>query len=392
MVKTIAIDFNNTQTAFTYKSTGELRKANFLFTIIRHPAISSLATSLLKAALYLHLPVEPLVRATIFSQFCGGENIEEADAVIKKIYRHQVKTILDFSAEGSETEASFDRTALEIEKIIYHASAGKEIPFAVLKPSGIASFDILAKLHAGQSLTENEQAAWRNAQRRMENICALAYRRQIPVLIDAEHSWIQKPVDELVTLMMQKFNHEKAIVFNTWQLYLADKLEALKEAHHRANQGGYWLGAKIVRGAYMEIETRRAEELKYKNPVCSSKEATDKNFNSALEYCIENLNSISLISCTHNEASNQYLINLSQNISPRDERLWFAQLLGMSDHITFNLAQAGFNVAKYVPYGKIKEVMPYLMRRAHENTSAAGQAPRELTLIRKELKRRAGLR
>jgi len=383
------IDFNDTQTAFAYKSTGELRKADFLFTVIRHPAASSFATALLKMALALRLPVDPAVRATVFSQFCGGETIEEADAVIKKLYKNQVKTILDFSAEGSKDEKSFDETALEIEKIIAHAAARKEIPFAVLKPSGIASFDILAKLHVGEALTENENVRWENARRRMENICACAHRCDIPVLIDAEHSWIQKPTDECVVSMMKKFNREKAIVFNTYQLYLADKLEGLKEAHRQAKQDGYWLGAKIVRGAYMEIEKARAEKSGYKNPVCSSKEATDKNYNSALDYCIENIHSISLISCTHNEESNRHLINLSPHISSDDPRLWFAQLLGMSDHISFNLAKAGFNVAKYVPYGKIKEVMPYLIRRANENTSAAGQAPRELTLIRKELKRRS---
>lgn len=384
----VTVDFNDTQTAFIYKSTGELRKANFLFTIIRHPSVSSLAASLLKAALSLHLPIEPLIRATVFSQFCGGETIEEADAVIKKLFQHQVKTILDFSAEGLKNEERFDRTALEIEKIIKHAASRKEIPFAVLKPSGIASFDLLAKLHAGETLTEDEHTAWKNVQHRMENICFLGHRHNLPVLIDAEHSWIQKPVDELAASMMQKFNREKAIVFNTYQLYLAGKLEALKEAHCQAKQGGYWLGAKIVRGAYMEIEKERAEELNYKNPVCASKEATGKNYNAALDYCIENIHSISLVSCTHNEESNQHLINLLQNISPHDSRLWFAQLLGMSDHISFNIAKAGFNVAKYVPYGKIKEVMPYLIRRANENTSVAGHAPRELTLIRKELKRR----
>lgn len=384
------ISFDDTAVAFKYKSDAALRKANFIFTLVNHPWISSLATGAVKFALKYGLPVEGIIRKTAFSHFCGGESIGTSDPVIQTLWQHGVSTILDYSAEGESTEEGFDRTLEETLRIVNKAKSSPEIPFAVFKPSGVASVDILAKVQNKEELSAEEKRAFERIRERFLAICEAAYKNNVPVLIDAEETWIQDPIDSLVYEMMERFNKEKAIVFNTYQLYRTAGLRNLREAHHLATMHNYFLGAKLVRGAYMEKERARAEEMGYPSPIHPDKKATDEAFNQALMFCLDNKQRITTLCGSHNEYSNYFLTVLMEKhgLKPNDRRVWFAQLYGMSDNISFNLAQAGYCVAKYVPYGPVKSVMPYLLRRAEENTSVAGQSSRELTLIRKELKRR----
>ncbi len=393
MTSKINISFNNTANAFSYKSDKELRKANFIFTLVNNPFVSNVATSAVKLALALRLPVKGMIRATVFEHFCGGETINQCEKTIASLYQYKVGTILDYSVEGAKTEAGFDATLKELLLTIDKAKDNAAIPFCVFKITGIAEMDLLEKVQEKESLNELEAKAFDRVKERVEKICQKAYDFDVPVLIDAEDSWIQCVIDELACEMMAKFNGKKAIVFNTLQLYRTDMLDNLKKAHQQASHQNCYLGFKLVRGAYMEKERERAAKMKYTDPINPTKEATDKLFNLALEYCVENIDKISTVCGSHNEYSNQYLCELLQkySISSNDNRIWFAQLLGMSDNISFNLAKDGYNVAKYVPYGPVEAVMPYLLRRASENTSVAGQSSRELVLIRKELRRRAKL-
>jgi len=382
--------FDDTETAFTYKSDAALRRAHLIFSIVNNPTTSAMATGLVKFGLTLHLPIHGLIRATVFGHFCGGETIEKSQPTIDALHRYGVGTILDYSVEGAKDEAGFDATAQQILHTIRKAKGNEAIPFAVFKMTGLASFDLLEKVHRGETLTDAEAAAWDRVQQRVNAICQTGFESNVPVLIDAEDSWIQNPIDALTYAMMAKYNREKAIVFNTYQMYRKDMLANLKTAFAAAEQQGYYLGAKLVRGAYMEKEAERAGKLNYENPIHATKADTDQAFNEGLVFCVENRRLVSLVCGSHNEYSNQYLVSLIEKhgISPRDPHVWFAQLLGMSDNISFNLAKAGFNVVKYVPYGPVASVMPYLLRRAAENTSVAGQSSRELLLIRKELARR----
>ncbi|MBS1950242.1 MAG: Carbapenem antibiotics biosynthesis protein carD [Cytophagales bacterium] len=384
------IQFNDTEVAFSYKTDGQLKKANFVFTLVNNPTISAMAIGLVKASLALKLPVKGLIRTTVFEHFCGGETIEASEKTIQLLYKHQVGTILDFAVEGEESESVFDATTREIIRTIEKAKNNPAIPFSVFKVTGVAAFGLLEKIQANAKLTEEETIAWSHTQKRVDEICKSAFENNVRLLIDAEDSWIQNPIDEMVYAMMKKYNKERAIVFNTYQMYRADMLENLKKAIQEAQQHNYFFGAKLVRGAYMEKEAARAAEMNYPNPIHHSKEATDQAFNEGLAFCLENINRVSFMCGSHNEYSNQYLATLMEQkkISSNDPRVWSAQLKGMSDHISFNMAKAGYNVAKYVPYGPVETVMPYLLRRAAENTSVAGQSSRELMLIRKELKRR----
>lgn len=384
------IHFDDTQVAFSYKNDRELKKANFIFSLVNNPIVSSAATGLAKFSLALHLPIKGIIRSTVFEHFCGGETVEESEHTIQKLFRHHVGTILDYSVEGEETEEAFDRTAAEILHTFEKAKGNPAIPFCVFKPTGVAAFHLLERIQAKAALSEEEKKAWQRAHDRVDKICKKAFDYQVPVLIDAEDSWIQNPIDELATAMMRKYNQQRAIVFNTYQMYRADMLGNLKNAHHDATMHNYFLGVKMVRGAYMEKERERAEKMNYPSPIHPNKEATDNAFNQALAFCLDNKQRISLVCGSHNEYSNQYLTILLQKhgLQKNDQRIWFAQLLGMSDNISFMLAKQGYNVAKYVPYGPVESVMPYLFRRAAENTSVAGQSSRELTFIRKELKRR----
>ncbi|MCX8489622.1 MAG: proline dehydrogenase family protein [Cyclobacteriaceae bacterium] len=392
METTPSIQFDNTEVAFSYKSDRELKKANFIFSLVNHPMISSLATSLVKFSLALHLPVKNLIRITVFEHFCGGETAEESEKTIEKLAQYQVGTILDYSVEGEHDESSFDQTIREILSTFDEATKSPSVPFCVFKITGLGSSDILEKVQEKSELTDEEMLAFGRIKMRVEQICQRAFETQVPVLVDAEDSWIQNSIDEIAYEMMKKYNQHKAIVFNTYQMYRADMLGNLRNAFHVAAMHNYFLGVKMVRGAYMEKEAERAANLGYSNPIHPSKQATDDAFNQGLAFCVDNKQRISVVCGSHNEYSNQYLTVLmhKHGMKANDQRVWFAQLLGMSDNISFNLAKAGYNVAKYVPYGPVESVMPYLLRRATENTSVAGQSSRELGLIRKELKRRKG--
>lgn len=385
-----SVHFDNTEVAFSYKSDKELKKANFIFSVVNHPTISTIATSLAKAGLALHLPVKGLIKYTVFEHFCGGETIDQSERTIKTLSRFHVGTILDFSAEGAHTEEGFDLTTDEILKTIEKAKGNPDIPFTVFKSTGLVSIDLLTKVQAKEPLTAEEQEAFQHFHDRVEKICAKAHSYDVPVMIDAEDSWIQNPIDDLAYEMMKRYNQQRAIVFNTYQMYRRDMLDNLRNAFHTAAMHNYFLGVKMVRGAYMEKEAERAEKLDYANPIHPNKQATDDSFNKGLAFCIDNKQRVSLMCGSHNEYSNQYLTVLMEkhSMNRNDQRVWFAQLLGMSDNISFNLAKAGYNVVKYVPYGPVELVMPYLIRRATENTSVAGQSSRELTMIRKELARR----
>lgn len=384
------VSFEDTKIAFSSKSNWALKKAYFLFLSVGSPVLSKLATGSVKLGLALRLPIKGMIKNTVFEVFCGGETIDESKSTIDIIGKYSVGTILDYSIEGEETEEAFDNTKRETIRNIENAKGNSNIPFCVFKPTGVASLHLLEKIQIGTQLTENEKAAFGRIRERVDEICRMAFEADVPVLIDAEETWIQNPVDELVYEMMTKYNTQKALIFNTYQMYRVSSLQNLKNAFQDAVRDGYFFGAKLVRGAYMEKERERAQEMNYTDPIQPNKQATDDDYNQALKFCIDNKQRISVINCTHNEYSNYYLALLMEKHSMKndDPRAYFAQLYGMSDNISFNLAKAGYNVAKYVPYGPVRSVMPYLFRRAEENTSVAGQSGRELVLIKKELKRR----
>ncbi len=389
MTKEATGNFDDTEVAFRYKSDAAVRMANFIFSVVNHPWVSAISTRAVKLALWMRLPVEPLIRNTVFDLFCGGESIDRTDRSIQRLGNYGVSTILDYSVEGEDSEEDFDRVEAEILKTIDKAASSKYIPFSVFKVTGLGSTSILEKKHRSEALNDAEEAAYARMSRRVLTICSRAAEVKIPILIDAEETWIQDPIDALVYDMMGLFNKERAIVFNTFQLYRVDGLNNLRKAHTEA-QGRYCLGAKLVRGAYMEKERARAAEMGYASPIHPDKDATDAAFNAGLEYGVAHHDSIALMCGSHNEYSNQLLTQLmnAASIDPGYKGIWFAQLYGMSDNISFALADRGYNVAKYMPYGPVRSVMPYLLRRAAENTSVAGQSSRELSLIRRELKRR----
>jgi proline dehydrogenase len=384
------ISFEDTSIAFSYKSDADLRKANFIFSLVNHPWISAMAIEFVKIGLIVGLPIKGIIKKTAFSHFCGGETIDECEHEVHLLARYHVGTILDYSVEGEKSEAGFEQTMQETLRTIENARHSKNIPFSVFKVTGLASLTLLEKIQRKSTLTNKEKEAFERIRIRVDKICSLGHQYNIPVLIDAEETWIQEPIDQLAYEMMAKYNKQRAIVFNTYQLYRTDSYQNLVDALREAAMNNYFLGAKLVRGAYMEKERARAEELGYDSPIHPDKAATDKAFNEALLLSINHIDRIAIMCGSHNDFSNLYLTELMQkkSISKNDERVWFAQLYGMSDNISFNLANAGYNVVKYLPYGPVKAVMPYLFRRAAENTSVAGQSSRELALIRKELKRR----
>ncbi|MCX7743766.1 MAG: proline dehydrogenase family protein [Flavobacteriales bacterium] len=384
------VEFENTAIAFESKSTSELKRAYWLFKLISAKWMVNTGKFLTKLGFALHLPIKGIIKATLFKQFVGGESIEDCEPTIQHLWKYHIGTILDYSVEGKEDEESFDASLYEILRTFDKASGDERIPFCVFKVTGLARQELLEKVSKTIPLTDEETEEWTRVKNRVEIICQKAFNIKKPVFIDAEETWIQPAIDLLAWEMMQKYNQQHIIVYNTIQLYRHDRLEYLKNLHHQAQLQGVKIGVKLVRGAYMEKERDRAATLQYADPIQPNKSATDHDFDCALEYCIENLNDIAFCAGSHNEASAQLLVNLmrSRNISPNHPHVWFAQLLGMSDHISFNLAKAGFNVAKYVPYGPVKEVVPYLIRRAEENTSVKGQTGRELSLITRELKRR----
>lgn len=384
------VSFENTGIAFSYKSDADLRKAGLIFSLVNHPWMSHLATGFVKLAFKMGLPMEGIVKRTAFAHFCGGESIEESEKVIRLLGKHHVGTILDYSVEGEKSEAGFIQTMEEIIRTIEKAHHSEHIPFCVFKVTGLAAAELLEKIGAKETLNGEERDAFNRIRQRANRICERAHACGVPVLIDAEQTWVQDPIDQLADEMMSRYNREKAIVYNTYQMYRVDSMNNLVHDYNDALKGGYFVGAKLVRGAYMEKERERAEARGYESPIFADKPATDKAFNDALEFCVDHVDRVYVMCGSHNDVSNALLAKrmAERNLAPQDRRVWFAQLYGMSDNISFNLARAGYNVVKYVPYGPVKAVMPYLLRRAEENTSVAGQSSRELTLIRKELRRR----
>lgn len=382
--------FENTDVAFALKSDSELERAYFLFKMISSQPLVRIGTAATNFALKANLPVEGLIRSTVFDHFCGGVNEEDCLPVIDKVFQKGVCSVLDYSVEGKETEAQFDNALEKTLKIIRFCDEKEAMPIVVFKPTGFGRFALYQKKTEGVDFTEQETEEWHRVVARYHAVCKLAKEKDVEVLIDGEESWMQDAADDLVEEMMRLYNTDKAIVYNTLQCYRWDRLDYLKALHERANASGFKIGMKIVRGAYMEKERNRAEEKGYKSPICESKIATDANFDSALSYILEHNKDISLFIGTHNEKSSYLAMELMETygINKNDNNVWFGQLYGMSDHISYNLAAAGYNVAKYVPFGPVKDVMPYLIRRAEENTSVAGQTNRELALLKTEKKRR----
>ena len=382
--------FENTETAFSLKSDSELERAYFLFRMISNEPLVRIGTAVTNFALKASLPVEGLIRSTVFDHFCGGVSEDDCLPVIEKLYTKGVSSVLDYSVEGKESEEQFDDALNKILKIVNFCDERDAMPIVVFKPTAFGRFHLYEKKSEGLRLSPEEEAEWNSIVERYHKVCSYSKEKDVEVLIDAEESWMQSAADDLVEDMMRTYNTEKAIVYNTLQLYRWDRLDYLKELHQRAREEGFKIGMKIVRGAYMEKERDRAEELDYKSPICADKKATDINFDNGLKYILEHHTDISVFIGTHNENSCYLAMKLMDDleIEKSDNNVWFGQLYGMSDHISYNLAKEGYNVAKYLPFGPVKDVMPYLIRRAEENTSVAGQTNRELELLKSERKRR----
>ena len=385
------INFDETKAVFAHKSNLELRKSYYLFSILQHSLLVKIGSLLLKISFFLRLPIKKLIKMTIFNQFCGGENIQDCSDRINELYEFGIGTILDYSVEGKENESDFEKTKEEIIQTILFSSKNSKIPFTVFKITGLGKSSLIKKASLDfQSLEDNELVELNLVTNRVDEICRVASENRVSVFVDAEDSWYQDYIDEVVESMIFKYNNEFSIVYNTIQLYRHDRLQYMKDLISRCNSDGKKIGLKLVRGAYMEKERERAFKKNYPDPIQKDKLATDNDFTKAVEFCVENIETVSLCAGTHNEKSVLHLTNLMQKkaLKNNDSRIWFAQLLGMSDHISFNLSKEGYNVAKYVPYGPIKEVIPYLIRRAEENTSVSGQTGRELSLIKIEVERR----
>lgn len=387
------VSFNNTEIAFKYKSDKDLKRAYTIFKLVGKSWLVQLGKKMVPIAFKLRLPITGIIKNTIFKQFCGGETIDECDATIQLLYENNVGTILDYSVEGKTEEQDFDFTRDEIIATIEKAKNNKAIPFAVFKPTGLSRHGLLEKLNDIHTKPNAlEKAEFARVVDRINDICEHAYNSNCPIFIDAEESWYQDTLDRIIEAMMAQYNKDKCIVYNTFQMYRHDRLDYIRKGIEKAKREGYKFGGKLVRGAYMEKERERAAEMGYLSPIQPDKESCDRDFNAAIQLMIEELEHCGLCCGTHNEDSSILLVELMEKygIAKDDKRVYFAQLLGMSDHISFNLAHEGYQVAKYVPYGPVKEVLPYLLRRADENTSVAGQTGRELSLLSKEWKRRKG--
>lgn len=392
----MSLSFENTHNAFAYKSTADLKKAKFLISIIQSPIMVALATKLTPVFIKLGLPINGLLRSTVFKQFVGGETLEESARTSKLLGSYGVQVILDYGVEAKEGEDNFDMVTEHIIEEIDFAATQNNIPFVSVKLTGIASHKLLENLNDAPRLrsgihdSESDDAAWQRVRERMFVICDVAQEKGIGILLDAEETWIQDPIDRLAIELMSIYNKEKVVVYNTYQLYRNDRLHFLQLSHSIAKEKNFLLGAKLVRGAYMEKERARAQKNGYPSPIHIDKESTDKDFNTAALYCLENKETISLLLASHNEKSNLQIANNMEQlgIPNNSHQIHFSQLYGMGDHITFNMAIMGYNVSKYLPYGPINEVIPYLMRRAEENSSVNGQTNNELLLLKKELKRR----
>lgn len=384
------INFENTEIAFAYRSNSELKKAYWLFNMIASPRLVKIGKHFIKFSNKLHIPINWAIRPTIYKQFCGGITLDECLPLANNLAKYGVTSILDYSSEGQETVEAFQHVLNEISYSIDLAKKNHNISYTVFKPSALAREELLVKASTDNTLTETEKKELDDFKFRLDILCKRAHEANVRILIDAEdHSYL-KIVDDCTVELMKKYNKENAIVFITLQMYRWDRLDYLKDLIAEARISGYKPGVKLVRGAYMERERKRAAEMGYPSPIYPDKASSDAGFNGALKLCVENIDIVSLFSGTHNEQSCEYLVNLmaEKNLQPGDKRIFFSQLLGMSDHLSFNIAAAGYNVSKYIPYGPVREVLPYLIRRAEENTSVAGQTGRELRLITKELHRR----
>lgn len=384
------ISFDDTETAFQSKTDSDLKRAFWLFKIISFNWLVQISPPFVRFALWAKLPVKGLIRATAFRHFCGGENIEDCKNAILELGKYKIGTILDYSVEGKESDEDFEKGLKETLATLSRAKGDPNIPFCVFKPTGFIRFELLTKVNARKSLTPEEEKEYTAFIGRIDQICETAYRFNVPVFIDAEESWIQDAIDELATSMMVKYNKERVIVYNTLQMYRTGRIEYLKLCLETAKKNKYFTGFKIVRGAYMEKERKRAQELNTTSPIQPNKSATDADYNSALKIIIDNIAFTGLCCGTHNEESSLFLVELmdEKKLPHNHPHIWFSQLYGMSDHISYNLAKAGYNVCKYVPYGPVESVLPYLIRRAQENTSVAGQTSRELGLLTAEIDRR----
>jgi len=384
------LSFENTEIAFSNCSNFDLRRAYYLFCLVKHSILVFVGEHLINFAFRSRLPISSIIKHTIYRQFVGGENINECNKVIKKLGTQNIGTILDYSSEGHDYETYFMRCFTELKKVIEYAKSDDNIPFCVFKVTGLARFSLLEKQSLEGPLEKEDSIEWNVALKRIEELCIDSEKNGKPILIDAEETWIQQAIDNIAMEMMSKFNKQKTIVFNTYQLYRIDKFESLKKDLDYAKKHGFKLGVKLVRGAYLEKERIRAVKNAYPSPIYETKKDTDQAYNDALKFCVQNIDSISLCAGTHNEESSIILIELLNTfkIDSNDNRITFSQLYGMGDHISYNLANAGYRVAKYVPFGPVAEVVPYLLRRAKENSSVKGQTGRELGLIIREIKRR----
>ncbi|KAA9332349.1 proline dehydrogenase [Hymenobacter busanensis] len=385
------VSFDNTAIAFAAKSSAELRRMYALFAAMNNKTLVSFGGGMMKRALGWGIPgAKTAVKYTIFQQFCGGETIDECKPVIAELGRYHIGTILDYSVEGEGSEQSFDATRDELLRTIDLAAGNPHIPFSVFKVTGVADSALLEKVQAGKPLSAAEQTRYDRGLERVDAICRRAFEKKVRVFVDAEESWFQTTIDDLARDMMRRYNRERAIVWNTYQLYRHDRLDGLKADYELGVAEGYYVGAKLVRGAYMEKEARTASQRGYQNPINPTKAATDQLYNEALRFSVAHLDRLAICAGTHNEDSSRLLTELmaEHELAPNDERIWFAQLYGMSDNLSYNLAHAGYNTAKYVPYGPVEAVMPYLLRRADENTAIAGQSSREFLLIKREIERR----
>lgn len=382
--------FDNTEVAFGLKSDSQLERAYFLFRMIQNQPMVRIGSAVTNFALKAHLPIEGLIRSTVFDHFCGGVTEDDCLPIIDNMYVNgKVHSVLDYSVEGKEEEESFDGALEKILRIINFCEEKESIPYAVFKPTGFGRFALYQKISEGKTLNTDEQQEWDRVVARFDRVCKVAHQNDVPLLIDGEESWMQKAADDLIETLMEKYNKDKAIVFNTLQMYRHDRMDYLKGLHQRAQKKDFHIGMKVVRGAYMEKERERALEKGYPSPICKNKKATDLNYDTAVEYMMEHPK-MAIFVGTHNEESSYLAMELAKKrgVQENDNRLWFGQLFGMSDHISYNLANQGYNVAKYLPFGPVRDVMPYLIRRAEENTSVAGQTSRELNLLKTERKRR----
>jgi proline dehydrogenase len=386
--------FDNTEIAFKYKSDNDLKRAQFLFSFMSSPLLTKIGIQAVTASMALHLPIKPILKSTIFKQFCGGETLTETTTASDNISKYNVDTILDYGVEGKESDQEFDNAVPEFINAIRYAASQKHIPFISLKITGFARFALLEKIHAGLPLTAADGDEWKRVYKRIDDICKAAYDNHIMVLIDAEETWIIEPCNQLTEAMMEKYNKTEPVVFNTYQFYCHGTLPFLKYAIEQAEKKGYILGAKLVRGAYMEKERARAKQMGYEDPIQPDKESTDRDYDEGVLLCLQHLDRLAVFIGTHNEKSCSLAASHMKqyDIKPGHPRIFFSQLYGMSDNISFNMAHEGYHVSKYLPYGPVKDVVPYLMRRAQENTSVAGQTSRELTMLRRELQRRSLLK